>query len=102
GAGVAGGGGGGAAGARSPARRTRLGAPPRAFDPAGASDSGMASASASHADGEASLGMRQSPRGESEPPEPTFGASGTQSRLNWLAKKRRRKTRSQCRMSPSV
>jgi hypothetical protein len=42
----------------------------------------MDSASASQAATEASLGMRQSPRGESEPPDPTFGASGTQSRLN--------------------
>ena len=48
--------------------------------------------------GEASVGMRQSPRGDSDPPEPTFGASGTQSRLNWLAKKRRRKTSSQRRI----
>ncbi len=41
--------------------------------------SGIASASASHAATEASDGIRQSPRGESEPPEPTLGASGTQS-----------------------
>ncbi len=32
----------------------------------------------------ASLGARQSPRGESEPPEPTFGALGNAERLNWL------------------
>ena len=31
---------------------------------------------------EASAGMRHSPRGESVPPEPTFGPSGMQSRLN--------------------
>jgi hypothetical protein len=39
----------------------------------------------------ASLGMRQSPRGD-KLTEPTFGPSGRQERLNWLAKKRVRKT----------
>ena len=34
--------------------------------------------------GGASLGARQSPRGESEPPEPTLGAFGIAVRLNWL------------------
>ena len=38
--------------------------------------SGIDSASASHAAGDASVGMRQSPRGDSEPPEPTFGRVG--------------------------
>src|SRR5687767_12289864 len=43
-----------------------------------------------------SLGARQSPRGESEPPEPTFGPLGIALRLNWLClKKRRTKTSSQ-------
>jgi hypothetical protein len=37
----------------------------------------------------ASLGARQSPRGDSEPPLPTFGAFGTQLRLNWLVRKKR-------------
>jgi hypothetical protein len=46
-----------------------------------------------------SLGARQSPRGESEPPEPTFGPFGIAERLNWLIwKKRKRKTSSQRRM----
>src|SRR5581483_6658389 len=36
-----------------------------------------------------SLGARQSPRGESEPPEPTFGALGMHERLNWLVRKNR-------------
>ena len=49
-----------------------------------------------------SLGARQSPRGESEPPEPTFGALGIAVRLNWLVwKKRSRKTPSQCLISLS-
>jgi S1-C subfamily serine protease len=43
-----------------------------------------------------SLGARQSPRGESEPPELTLGPLGTAERLNWLvSKKRRTKTPSQ-------
>ena len=37
----------------------------------------------------ASLGARQSLRGESEPPEPTFGAFGIAERLNWLNAKKR-------------
>ena len=45
-------------------------------------DSGMFSTSASHAAADASAGMRQSPRGDSAPPEPTLGPSGMQSRLN--------------------
>ncbi len=36
-----------------------------------------------------SLGARQSPRGESEPPEPTFGPLGIAERLNWLVLKKR-------------
>jgi len=44
--------------------------------------SGMPSTSASQAAAEASAGMRHSLRGESAPPEPTFGPSGMQSRLN--------------------
>src|SRR6185503_7847743 len=50
-----------------------------------------------------SEGARQSPRGESEPPEPTFGPLGRALRLNWLVwKKRRRNTSSQRRISPSL
>ena len=40
-----------------------------------------------------SAGARQSPRGLSEPPEPTFGPFGRHERLNWLSlKKRNRNT----------
>ena len=42
----------------------------------------------------ASLGIRQSPRGD-RLTEPTFGPSGRHDRLNWLAKNRVRNTRSQ-------
>ena len=35
-----------------------------------------------------SEGARQSPRGDSEPPEEIFGPFGSAERLNWLAKKR--------------
>jgi len=41
--------------------------------------------SSSHAAASASLGARQSPRGLSEPPEPTFGPLGRHERLNWLS-----------------
>src|SRR6266702_3578534 len=45
-------------------------------------------------------GARQSPRGDSEPPDDTFGPFGMAERLNWLkAKKRRRNTSSQRRIS---
>jgi hypothetical protein len=51
---------------------------------------------AAHALALESLGARQSPRGDSEPPEPTLGALGMDERLNWLeAKKRSRNTASQ-------
>ena len=49
----------------------------------------------------ASLGMRQSPRGE-RLIEPTLGPSGRQERLNWFAKNRRKKTVSQRRNSAGV
>ncbi len=42
------------------------------------------SSSSSQASAWLSLGARQSLRGESEPPEPTFGAFGSVDRLNWL------------------
>src|ERR1051325_311328 len=51
--------------------------------------------SCSHTSASESLGARQSPRGESEPPEPTFGPLGMAERLNWLIlKKRKRNTSS--------
>ena len=44
-------------------------------------------------------GARQSPRGESEPPEVTFGPFGDAERLNWLVvKKRNRKVSSHLRI----
>ena len=45
--------------------------------------------SSSHAVACLSLGARQSERGDSEPPEPTFGALGIAERLNWLVWKKR-------------
>ena len=36
-----------------------------------------------------SLGARQSLRGDSDPPDPTFGAFGNADRLNWLNSKNR-------------
>ena len=45
--------------------------------------------SSSHGAGLESLGMRQSPLGESEPPDVTFGPLGTAERLNWLVWKKR-------------
>lgn len=50
---------------------------------------GIFSTSFSHTTASASLGARQSPRGESEPPEPTLGPSGSAERLNWLILKKR-------------
>src|SRR6185369_7077829 len=38
----------------------------------------------------ASLGARQSPRGESDPPDPTLGPFGIADRLNWLIWKNRK------------
>src|SRR6187549_1546736 len=43
-----------------------------------------------------SLGARQSPRGESEPPLPTLGPFGTQERLNWLVLKKRQTKVARC------
>src|SRR5207245_8944804 len=60
---------------------------------------GTSSRLRSHASALPSEGARQSPRGESEPPEPTFGAFGTALRLYWLIwKKRLRNTPSHLRM----
>ena len=54
---------------------------------------GTSSSAESHASALPSEGARQSPRGESEPPEPTFGPFGIALLLNWLvAKNRVRKT----------
>ena len=61
---------------------------------------GTRSRSASQAVAAASLGIRQSPRGLIVPPALTFGPLGRALRLNWLAKKRRQNTSSQCRISP--
>src|SRR4051812_42823854 len=53
------------------------------------------SSSSSQTSADESLGARQSPRGDSDPPEPTLGALGMAERLNWLVwKKRNRNTRS--------
>src|SRR5690242_16976666 len=41
-----------------------------------------------------SLGARQSPRGDKEPPDPTLGPFGMQERLNWLVRKKRNKNAS--------
>ena len=48
--------------------------------------SGTASSSASQASGLPSDGARQSPRGDSEPPDEIFGPLGSAERLNWLTK----------------
>ena len=42
------------------------------------------SSSSIHTVASESLGARQSPRGDSEPPLPTLGPFGTADRLNWL------------------
>src|SRR6266478_4337710 len=62
-------------------------------------DSGTALSSASHTSGLPSDGARQSPRGDSEPPDEILGPLGRAERLNWLAKKRLRKSASQWRIS---
>ena len=56
------------------------------------------SSSRSHRAAEASLGIRQSPRGE-RVTEPTLGPSGRQLRLNCCWKNRRKKVRSHFRMA---
>src|ERR1700736_2077635 len=75
----------------------------RMAQPEPKSESGtLGSRSSSHTVATASLGARQSPRGESEPPEPTLGPFGIADRLNWLnSKKRCRNTRIHVLMSPS-
>ena len=54
------------------------------------SDATSASISASQTAAVASLGARQSPRGDNDPPEPTFGPSGSAERLNCVVPKNRR------------
>lgn len=49
----------------------------------------LRSSSSIHTSAVESLGARQSPRGDREPPEPTFGALGIAERLNWLVWKNR-------------
>src|SRR5918994_3775763 len=80
---------------RETPRRTGPDAQPwrRAAPPGGK----LASSSASHAAADASDGIRQSPRGESEPPATTLGPLGRAERLNWFAKKRREETANPCR-----
>ena len=46
--------------------------------------SGISSSRASQAVASLSLGARQSPRGERDPPDPTLGALAMQLRLYWL------------------
>jgi len=48
-----------------------------------------ASSSSSHTLALASDGARQSPRGDSEPPDEIFGPLGSAERLNWLSSKKR-------------
>ena len=60
---------------------------PRDFVRSGAGT--LARNSSSHAVAGESLGARQSPLGESDPPELTFGPFGTAERLNWLVSKNR-------------
>src|SRR5438067_8164589 len=58
------------------------------------------SSSASHTSACESDGARQSPRGDSEPPDEIFGPFGSAERLNWLcSKKRFTKTRCQLLIS---
>src|SRR6188472_2438536 len=51
--------------------------------------------SASQTSGLPSEGARQSPRGDSDPPDDILGPLGNAERLNWLLKKRRRNSSSQ-------
>ena len=76
--------------------RSPLHPPPHYWGGGAARMSGtFSSNSFSHTVASESLGARQSPRGDREPPEPTLGPLGTAERLNWLVwKKRYRKRRS--------
>src|SRR5438309_5833391 len=62
----------------------------------------FSASSASHRSALPSEGARQSPRGDSEPPDEIFGPLGSAERLNWLVKKRRRKSVIHLRISSSV
>src|SRR5262249_39101712 len=66
-----------------------------------ASLAGTSAKAASQASAEASDGDRQSPRGASEPPQPTFGAVGATLRLNWLRMNLSRNVFSHLRMTGS-
>src|SRR5437868_14495305 len=83
-----------------------MGMPWAGVQPAGAAFylwlSGTALSSASQASGLPSDGARQSPRGDSEPPDEILGPLGRAERLNWLAKKRRRNSANQRRISFNV
>src|SRR6185503_11759322 len=57
--------------------------------PAPYSRSGTSARLSSHVVALPSAGARQSPRGESDPPEPTLGEFGTALRLYWLVSKKR-------------
>src|SRR5437764_150763 len=65
-------------------------------------DFGTTFSSSSQTSGLPSDGARQSPRGDSDPPDEIFGPLGNAERLNWLLKKRRRNIASQRRISSSV
>jgi hypothetical protein len=71
-------------------KNSRLNGKNREFAPAGYSLSGTpASSSSSQTLAVASEGARQSPRGDSEPPEEILGPLGNAERLNWLSSKKR-------------
>ena len=59
------------------------------LDPPHSPSGTPASSSSSHTLALASDGARQSPRGDSEPPDEIFGPLGSAERLNWLSSKKR-------------
>src|ERR1700738_3985696 len=61
----------------------------------------FSASSVSHTSGLPSEGARQSPRGDSEPPDEILGPLGSAGRLNWLGKSRGRNSASQWRISSS-
>src|SRR6185369_13825979 len=74
----------------SSARQSR--AELKLFDARGVARQSLSGTSArfsSQVDALPSDGARQSPRGESEPPDPIFGEFGTALRLNWLVSRKR-------------
>ncbi len=68
--------------------------PPRLSQPP--PQSGTFSRSFNQTTDSESLGARQSPRGDREPPEPTLGALGMHERLNWLVRKKRSRKSPDC------